>query len=101
MGSGREIRLWENKWIIDSSLREGFGNLYSLALDPLVRVSDVYDKESNIWKPLLHCNLNDWEIDDFGRLLERLEGIKSNPLMGIVENVSFKKKDPLLQNFSI
>lgn len=59
-----------------------FRNLYSLAMDPMGRVFEAFDEESNILRPWLRRNLNDWEIDDFGSLLALLEGIKPNPSMG-------------------
>lgn len=68
LGSAREIRFWEDRWNGDSPLRDMFRNLYSLATDPMGRVFKAFD-ESNIWKPWLCHNLNDWEIDDFGRVV--------------------------------
>lgn len=82
LGSKREIRFWEDRWIGNRPLRDVFRNLYSLATDSMGRVSDVFDEENNIWRPSLHWNLNDWKIGEFGQLLALLEDIKANPSMG-------------------
>lgn len=51
---------------------------FTLAMDPMGRVSEAFDDESNIWRPRLCRNLNDWESEEFGNLLALLEGFKPN-----------------------
>lgn len=82
MGSSREIRFWEDQSIGDRPLREAYRNLYSLAMDPMDRVSNVFDEESSIWRPRMLRNLNDCEFGELGNLLALLDGIKPNPSVG-------------------
>lgn len=78
LGSGREISFWEDKWIGEVPLKVLFRNLFSLAVDPRGKVVDHYDEVGNIWNPCLCRNLNDWEMNELGRLLELLEGSSLN-----------------------
>lgn len=40
---------------------------------------DSFDFERNIWIPRLRQNLNDWEMDEMGRLLSLVDSFKPNP----------------------
>lgn len=60
-------------------LKESFRRLYSLALDPLDRVVDLFDELGEIWGPRIQINLNDWELDEMGDLFRLLEVIKLDP----------------------
>lgn len=48
VGSGREIRFWEDKWVSERPLKESFRILYSTAFDPLDMVVDSFDVVGNI-----------------------------------------------------
>lgn len=60
-------------------MKVSFRNLYSLVVDPKGWVWDSFDVDGNIWSLRLRRNLNDWELDDLGRMLALLEDIKSSP----------------------
>lgn len=64
-----------------SGKKDVFRVLYGLALDPNGLVMNSFDFERNIWIPRLHQNLNDWEIDELGRLLSVVDSIRPNPRM--------------------
>lgn len=81
LGSGREIRFWEDRWLGENPLNESFKFLHSLALDPFDRVVDLFDMVGNIWVPRLHKNLNDWELGGVVGLLTLLDGIRLDPTL--------------------
>lgn len=72
VGSGREIRFWNDRWVGEVPLMEAFRSLYGLALEPDGLVGGSFDYEGNIWIPKLRRNLNDWEVDDMARLFSWL-----------------------------
>lgn len=78
LGSGREIRFWENRWIREVPLKVAFSNLFSLAVNPRGLVLDFFDERLNIWCPGLRRNLNDWEVEELGRLLQLIDRYKPN-----------------------
>lgn len=84
MGSGREIRFWEDLWVGNAPLKDSFRILFGLTLNPFSLVKDSFDFERNIWIPQLHTNLDEWEMDELDRLLCLLESIKLNP--NLVDN---------------
>lgn len=85
LGSRREITFWEDRWINDRPPLEVFRNLYSLAMHPMGRISDVFYEE----------------IGEFENLLALLEGFKPNPLLGDSWEDLFLKKVPSFQSLFI
>lgn len=72
------IRFDEDKWIGEVPLKVAFCNLFSLAVNPRGMVLDSFDERLNTWCPGLHRNLNDWEVEELGRLLQTIDGYKPN-----------------------
>lgn len=81
LGSGKEIRFWEDRWVRDGLLKESFRILYGLSIDPLDKVVDWFDFLGNIWVPRLRKNLNDWEMGELLGLFNLLENNKPDPSM--------------------
>lgn len=53
LGSGREIRFWEDRWVGEVLFKESFRTFYSLDVEHKVLVVDLYDDSSKIWVPRL------------------------------------------------
>lgn len=68
LGSEREIRFWEDRWVGEAPLKVSFGSLYCLAVDSRAFVVESFDELINIWMPCYKKNLNDWEMGDMCRL---------------------------------
>lgn len=47
LGSGREIRFWEDRWIGEVPLKVAFKNLFSLVADPNGLVVDFFYESIN------------------------------------------------------
>lgn len=54
-----DIKLWEDRRVGEVPLRESFRILYSLAVDPMVSVAELFDTVFNSWMSRLCRNLND------------------------------------------
>lgn len=59
LSSGFDISFWEDLWIGDLSLKEGFNSLFRLARNPRVSVGNSFDSMHEVWSPSLCRNVND------------------------------------------
>lgn len=75
-GSGAHIKLWEEKWLGNSMLKENYPSLYQISCDPTSTIF-LY-RENNAWSILFRRNLHDWEFEDLLSLLSRLETCQVN-----------------------
>ena len=64
--NGSRISFWEKVWCGNSSLKEVFPGLYSLASNKEASIADNIDllSGSHQWNISFLCSLNDWEVDD-------------------------------------
>ena len=67
---GNRVKFWKDKWCGDSSLRESFPELYSIASSKDAWVSDLW--EDGGWSPRFTGQLHDWELEEVQAFLGRL-----------------------------
>ena len=70
VGFGNGVKFWKDKWCEDSSLREFFPKLYSIASSKDVWVNDLWDDGG--WGPRFTRQLHDWELEKVQAFLGRL-----------------------------
>lgn len=61
VGNGLHIRLWKDKWLGSTSLKESFPRLYQIACNQDASIAQY--KDGNSWNPIFRRNLSDWEIN--------------------------------------
>ena len=61
IGFRNRVKFWKDKWCGDSSLRESFLELYSIAFSKDAWVSDLW--EDGGWSPRFTRQLHDWELE--------------------------------------
>ena len=70
VGLGNKVKFWKDKWCGDSSLRESFPKLYSIAFSKDAWVSDLW--EDCGWSLRFTRQLHDWELEEVQAFLGRL-----------------------------
>lgn len=99
-GRGYRIRLWEDQWIEGGLLKDQFLQIYDIAQNKGVQVCDCFVREvddGEIWQVLVYRNLNDWELNEYEKLMRALSIVSpgnndDTPRWTLTENESFTVK---------
>lgn len=87
LGSGQEIKFWEDVWVGESPLKEEFSGLFSLVTGKKATAADSFDFEGSVWNPRFRRNIFYWEIKELFRffsLLANHNWIGSKRPLGLV-----------------
>lgn len=75
VNNGERVRFWHDPWCSREPLRVFFPNYYDLAVEKWGSVKDHLIRSRVFWSWNIRPrrNLNDWEVEEMGSLLELLE----------------------------
>lgn len=74
LGSGMEIKLWEDVWVGDAPFK---GLIPSICWPPIDScLSPSLNFEGNIWCPIFRHNLFGWEVEEMVGILSVVEELK-------------------------
>ncbi|XP_074314532.1 uncharacterized protein LOC141649750 [Silene latifolia] len=95
VGAGSKIRFWEDKWIGDSSLKDGFPRLFSVSNQKNEFIADLGCWQNGVWQWQLtwRRGLFQWELGLVDHLMSLIEDF--TPLPNDVDRVywEFSKAD--------
>ena len=80
VGNGKRVKFWSDLWCGDSSLKEAFPALYSIASNKEATVAEYMQfSHGNLsWEVEFVRNLQDWELDSLVSFLARLYSVSIN-----------------------
>nr|XP_016506791.1 PREDICTED: uncharacterized protein LOC107824519 [Nicotiana tabacum] len=70
LGNGGKIRFWEDAWLGHTPVKDQFSDFYNLSLRHNGAIADFYTSQG--WNLSLRRNINDWEMERVGLLLQML-----------------------------
>lgn len=74
IGNGQMTMFWKDKWCGDHSLMREFPAVFSMAANPLTRVSEYFEVNNEMvgWQPILRRPAFNWEVSSIALLLEKI-----------------------------
>ncbi|RVW99250.1 hypothetical protein CK203_030728 [Vitis vinifera] len=78
VGKGNRVLFWMDKWCGNEALSQTFPQLFTLAGHKNAKVCEVWDSSlgQGGWNLSLARDLNDWEIDQIGEMLNLLKDFR-------------------------
>lgn len=77
VGSGKNVKFWDDRWCEDQPLKVGFPSLYDIALVPSTMVNDVlaiHNRSLN-WSIVFGWGLQDWNLISYVLFLTSLHEV--------------------------
>ena len=80
VGNGERVKFWSDLWCGDSSLKEAFPALFSIASNKVAAVADYMQiRHGNLhWEVTFVRNLQDWELESLVSFLDRIYFVSLN-----------------------
>ncbi|RVX01805.1 hypothetical protein CK203_024318 [Vitis vinifera] len=80
VGKGTKVCFWIDHWCGNEVLAQTFPQLFDLAVQRNASVNEMWDSSlgQGGWNIRLSRNLNDWELDAFGELMQVLRDLRTS-----------------------
>ncbi|RVW71658.1 Translation factor GUF1-like, mitochondrial [Vitis vinifera] len=80
VGKGTKVSFWTDHWCGNEELAQTFPQLFELAVQRNASVNEMWDSSlgQGGWNIRLSRNLNDWELDALGELLQLLRDLRTS-----------------------
>ncbi|RVW74561.1 Copper-transporting ATPase PAA1, chloroplastic [Vitis vinifera] len=80
VGKGTKVSFWTDHWCGNEELAQTFPQLFELAVQRNASVNEMWDSSlgQGGWNIRLFRNLNDWELDALGELLQLLRDLRTS-----------------------
>ncbi|RVW53252.1 Transposon TX1 uncharacterized 149 kDa protein [Vitis vinifera] len=80
VGKGTKVNFWTDHWCGNEELAQTFPQLFELAVQRNASVNEMWDSSlgQGGWNIRLSRNLNDWELDALGELLQLLRDLRTS-----------------------